>query len=225
MSDRSMWKMLHLLYTLRPGQRGLSDQQLAEAGIDCDPDTIQPLVGSGVASKVDGLYSLTEPTKMILRSCVVANRRWPADDMWVDHPSAFVVMPFSEPWSSTVFQSMIQPGITDAGLACIRGDSLIRVGDLTQNVWGSILHAGIVVADVTALNANVFYELGLAHALGKDAFILKQAGSKVPADIGGSHYYEYDPQSLAAGRMWLKAELSQWAALTKAAAVKQILGK
>jgi len=79
MSDRSMWKMLHLLYTLRPGQRGLSDQQLADVGIDCDPDTIQPLVGSGVAAFDGALYSLTESTKMILRSCVVANRRWPAD--------------------------------------------------------------------------------------------------------------------------------------------------
>ena len=225
MSDRSMWKMLHLLYTLRPGQAGLSDQQLADAGIDCGPDTIQPLVGTGVVAQTAGLYSLTESTSMILRSCVVANRRWPADDMWVDYPSAFIVMPFSEPWSDTVFRNMIEPGVTDAGLACIRGDNLIRVGDLTQNVWGSLMHAGIIVADVTALNANVFYELGLAHALGKDTFILKQAGAKVPADIAGGHYYEYDQRSLADGRAWLKKELSQWATAMRAAAVKQVLGK
>jgi hypothetical protein len=225
MSDRSMWKMLHLLYTLRPGQHGLSDQELADAGIDCDPDTIQPLASSGVVSSAGGLYSLTEPVRRILGTCVVANRRWSNDDMWVDYPSAFVVMPFREAWSDAVFRGMIEPGVTEARLACIRGDAIVRVGDLTQNIWGAMLRAGIVVADVSALNANVFYELGLAHALGKDAIIVKQVGSKTPADIGGAHYHEYDLSSLDEGRKWLNQELSQWADMTRAHTVKKVLGK
>ena len=37
MSDRSMWKMLHLLYTLRPGQNGLRDQDLLDVASTADP--------------------------------------------------------------------------------------------------------------------------------------------------------------------------------------------
>jgi len=119
MSDRSMWKMLHLLYTLRPGQDGLTDEELSDAGIDCGPDTIQPLTSSGVVARVGGRYGLTEPVRRILGTCVVANRRWSTDDMWVDHPSCS--------WScvqGTVVRRRL-PGVDragrgDAGLACIR---------------------------------------------------------------------------------------------------------
>lgn len=220
MSERSMWKMLHLLYTLRPGQRGLSYQELEDVGIDCRPDTIDSLKTSGVVSYDAGVFTLTEAAGRILGTCVVANKRWSSDDMWVDYPSAFVVMPFTEPWSNTVFEQMIKPGVTEAGLTCIRGDTIARVGDLTQNIWGALLHAGIVVADVSALNANVFYELGLAHALGKDAVMLKQAASKIPADIGGAHYHEYDIQSLEDAKSWLRSELAQWGKDNQSQAIK-----
>lgn len=228
MSDRSMWKMLHLLYTLPPGRDGLDDRELLSVGVDCSPDTIVPLLDAGVVSREGGWggrYRLTNSAIKILGACVVANRRWSSDDLWVDHPSAFVVMPFSEQWSDRVYKEMIKPGVTAAGLDCVRGDTIPRVGDLTQNVWGALLHAGIVVADASALNANVFYELGLAHALGKDTVILKQSGSKVPADIGGAHYHEYDLAALDLGREWLTTELKQWAAGTHAGAVKEVLGK
>ena len=224
MSDRSMWKMLHLLYTLRPGQNGLRDQDLLDVGIDCGPDTVNPLLEGKAVSYDGGLYALTEPARKILGACIVANRRWPSDDMWVDYPSAFVIMPFSQPWSETVYRDLIKPGVNGAGLECVRGDTIIRIGDLTQNIWGALLRTGIVVADVSALNANVFYELGLTHALGKDAIILKQSDSNVPADIGGAHYHEYDLQNLAKSQAWLKDELSEWARNNHSQAVKSLRG-
>ena len=224
MSDRSMWKTLHLLYTLNPGKMGLNDQELRNLGIDCGPDTLNPLLKSGVISKDKdmGLYSLTEPAMKILGSCIVANSRWSSDDMWVDYPSAFVIMPFMEPWSDIVYHQLIKPGVEDAGLKCIRGDTVIRSGDLIQNIWGALLHTGVVVADVSALNTNVFYELGLTHALGKDVFILRQLNSKVPADIKGAHYKEYDLQDLDRAKEWLHKELNEWAILNHCQDVKSL---
>lgn len=222
MSDRSMWKMLHLLYTLKPGQLGLRNQDLLDVGIDCGPDTVNPLLQGGAVHYDGDLYSLTEPARRILGTCIVANRRWSSDDIWVDYPSAFVIMPFSQSWSETVYRDLIRPGVEAAGLECVRGDTIVRIGDLTQNIWGALLRAGIVVADVSAVNANVFYELGLTHALGKDAIILKQAGSNVPADIGGAHYHEYDLQDLERGMSWLKAELLEWATNNHCQAVKSL---
>jgi predicted nucleotide-binding protein len=75
------------------------------------------------------------------------------------------------------------------------------------------------MADVTVNNANVFYELGLAHALGKDVFIIRQQGSPLPADFGGTHYYEYDRNDLASARTSLSHALARWKADVGAAGV------
>lgn len=91
-----------------------------------------------------------------------------------------------------------------------------------RTVWDAILVSGVMIAEVSVLNANVFYELGLAHALGKDTFILKQEGSAVPADLERAHYYTYDLNDLNAGRAMLRGELAQWAADTHAQEVKAL---
>lgn len=220
-----MWKMLHLLYTLPPGQNGLSDRQLADAGIYCGGDTINPLLISGAVHNQAGMYVLSEAARRILETCVVANRRWSSEDLWVDYPSVFVAMPFSEPWSDSVFRGMIEPAVVEAGLKCIRGDQIPRVGDLAQNIWGSLLHAGIVVAEVSVPNPNVFYELGLTHALGKDAILLRQVNSKIPADFGGAHYHEYDLPAPDVGKEWLRKHLEEWAEEARSSAVKTLRGR
>ena len=46
----------------------------------------------------------------------------------------------------------------------MRGDSIVRVGDLSTNVWKSITQAGVIVAEVSVPNPNVYYEIGLADA-------------------------------------------------------------
>ena len=51
-----------------------------------------------------------------------------------------------------------------------------------------------MVVDVSAPNLNVYYELGLCHAVGKDVRIIKQLGSKLPADLAGVQYIEYSLQ-------------------------------
>ena len=73
---------------------------------------------------------------------------------------------------------------------------------------------------MSALNATVFNELGLAHALGKDILILEQRSSTVPADFGAAHYYQYDLNDLDADKAMLQAELAQWASVNHAQGVK-----
>jgi len=212
MSDRASWKMLHLLYTLRPGVEGLTSDQLLLAGINCNPDTVVPLLdGEAITVDASGIYTLTKAARKILQTCIVANPRWPGRDILVDQPKAFVVMPFSESWSDKVFQDMIQPALEEVGFGCVRGDTPPRVGDLAQTIWSALAEAGIVIADVSVPNPNVFYEIGLTHALGKDCFVIKQRQTTVPADFGGAHYYEYDLASLAAGKELLAREINTWA--------------
>ena len=223
MSDRSQWKMLHLLFsTHRPS---LTMDELTTAGIDCYPDTIALLEATKLVKKQGLHYELAPLTAIMASNFVVAQPRWTGADIRVDYPQAFVIMPFSQSWSAAVYSQMIRPAVEAAGLTCVRGDDPVRVGDLMQTVWDAILVSGVMVAEVSALNANVFYELGLAHALGKDTFILRQEGSDVPADFGGAHYYEYDPTDLAAGKAMLEAELAAWATTTHTQGVKALYDK
>jgi hypothetical protein len=45
-----------------------------------------------------------------------------------------------------------------------------------RNIWKSICEARLVVADLTGGNANVFYELGIAHTVGKETILIAARG-------------------------------------------------
>ena len=231
MSEREQWKMLHLLYY----SGTLSRAALADAGIDCIPDTIQPLTdsqlvdvhwlsGSPWTDSSGDLFRITPAARKLLDICVVSNKRnMNTNVMRVDLPRAFVIMPFSEEWSKEVYERMIEPAVLAAGLECTRGDTILRLRDLTPNLWDEMQRAGVFVAEVSAPNPNVFYELGLVHALGKDAFLFRRKDAeKIPADFGGAHYHKYDPGDLAAGCGLVKGVLEQWARDHRAAQVKAL---
>jgi hypothetical protein len=210
-----MWKVLHLLYV--HGKPGISASALRKAGIMCDPDTLYPLVNAGaieerpVARRSTPDYVITPASSAILQNCLVANRGSRQHDVHVDTSNVFVVMPFSESWSDDVYAEMIKPAIEAAKLVPLRGDDIVRVGDLSANISNQILQCGVVIAEVTKPNVNVYYELGLVHALGKDTILLKQEGQRLPADFGGAHFYEYRPDALAKGRRLLAKALRDWA--------------
>ncbi len=208
MGDREMWKMSHLLFAF--GRPELTGAELQAAGIRCYMDTIQILVQDGVVVRDGDDFQLSPAAARLVGTCVLANADRPGTDIVVDHPSAFVVMPFSQPWSDAVYQQMIEPAVLAAGLECHRGDTIVRVGDLTSNIWRQLLRTGLVIADVSAPNVNVFYELGLTHALGKDCLLLKEARAALPADFGGAHYHEYRLDALEAGRDELRDAIEKW---------------
>jgi hypothetical protein len=214
-SKHQEWKMLHLLYTYarRTGaadRRVLTEQELTSAGVHCDPDSRQLLEDAGVVTRIGNEYELSKPARKILSTFTVAQGPMVSIDIRVDYPEVFVVMPFSQPWSDDVFSKMIKPGIEDAGFLVSRGDSIVRVGDLSTNVWRSVTAAGLIVAEVSVPNPTVYYEIGLADALGKPVFLFKQESVTLPADFGGIHYYNYDLSDLMTGRQRLAGELKKW---------------
>ena len=216
MSIHQEWKMIHLLYqygrrTGRSSRRVLTQDELRSAGVHCDPDSRQVLEDAGVVRRTGNSYELTKAARKLVSTFTLAQGMERNVDIRIDYPQAFVVMPFSQPWSSDVYSKLFQPGIEAAGFEPSRGDSIVRIGDLGTNVWRSVTLAGVIVADVTAPNPNVYYELGLADVLGKPIIAFKQAGTALPADIGGRHFYEYDLTDLAPGRTALSKALEDLA--------------
>jgi hypothetical protein len=201
--------MLHLLFN--SNRSVLSERELTDAGVHCDPDSRQILADADVVMRANGGYKLSKAARKILGTFTVAQGPETKVDIRVDYPEIFVVMPFNEVWSDDVYADLFKAAATDARFEVKRGDNIVRVGDLSTNVWLHITQSGVIVADVSVPNPNVYYEIGLADALGKPVFIFKQRNKPLPADLTGVHYYEYDLTDLAAGRAMLANALEKWA--------------
>lgn len=100
----------------------------------------------------------------------------------------FFIMPF-RPGLNFMFlhlKNFIEDNF--AGTRCVRGDSSISTGILINRIRSNIEEADVVIADCSGGNPNVFYELGVAHALGKQVILIhdsEQEDKDIPTDIKG----------------------------------------
>ena len=122
-----------------------------------------------------------------------------------DAKLVFVIMPFGEPWSDRVWEA-VQKVVTTEGLLPERADN--RHGPIvTEDIWRGIVEARIVLADVTGWNPNVFYELGIAHTLGKDVVLITQPTNRLPFDTQGYRHIIYSDNP--SGLRLLETEIPQ----------------
>lgn len=105
--------------------------------------------------------------------------------------TCLVLMPFKEPFD-TYYLSIIKPAVTAAKLHSVRGDSLFRPSPIMADIWQMIQDSEVLVADLTEKNANVFYELGLAHAIGKPVVLISDNLADVPFDLQSLRVIIYD---------------------------------
>jgi len=96
--------------------------------------------------------------------------------------TCFVMMPFSDPFNR-YYTTIYRPAIEAAGLEPGRTDDIFRPSGIVSDLWSMIQEAKVLVAELTTKNANVFYELGLAHAIGKPVVMVSQTESDVPYDL------------------------------------------
>ena len=97
-------------------------------------------------------------------------------------PFCFVLMPFSEEFDD-VYNIGIKEACDKAGAYCERVDEQIFNERILDRVYNQIAKADIVIADMTGRNANVFYEVGYAHALDKLTILLTQDDDDIPFDL------------------------------------------
>ena len=102
-------------------------------------------------------------------------------------PHAFVAMPFGVKQDSQgieidfnrVYAELIRPALEAAGLEVFRADEEERAGDIRTDMFQELLLADLVIADLTIDNPNVWYELGVRHALRARGVVLI-SGGRVP---------------------------------------------
>ena len=99
-----------------------------------------------------------------------------------ERPQAFVIMPFEVEFDS-IYETLIKKSLEEAGYAVTRADSFLDQHNILSDVINGITTADLVVADLTTNNPNVFYELGLCHALGVPTALIAQSINDVPFDL------------------------------------------
>src|SRR3954454_19188811 len=127
--------------------------------------------------------------------------------------TCFVVMPFGSKKLGrrtidfdSIYDSVFLPAISrvavpeGGSLEPRRTDRDFFTGDITVEMFRYLEYSRFVLADITGLNANVFYELGVRHhARQSGTAIFRQVDVNLPFDI--SHIkafpYEYRPESSA----------------------------
>lgn len=113
----------------------------------------------------------------------------------VDETLCFVLMPFHPPKLTQIFERYVrQPIELQLRMRCVRADDLLEPNQIMSDVWVQMNRARVIVADLTDRNANVFYELGMAHVLGKPTILITQSAGDlpVPFDVHGIRRIVYE---------------------------------
>ncbi|MEK7992250.1 MAG: hypothetical protein AAB403_00445 [Planctomycetota bacterium] len=109
----------------------------------------------------------------------------------VAKPRAFVATQFTAPFDR-IWDKVIRKAAEDEGFNPIRIDEVAGPNPILADIKRHVVEAAVLIAEITPLNANVFYEVGYADALKKPLILLAQAGTKLPFDIQGYRTVFYD---------------------------------
>lgn len=104
-------------------------------------------------------------------------------------PHAFIAMPFGVKTTpqgqdidfNRVYAEYIKPSVEAAKLEVFRADEELRAGEIRKDMFQELLLADLVVADLSIHNPNVWYELGVRHALRARGVVLVCGGKVTTA--------------------------------------------
>lgn len=122
---------------------------------------------------------------------VVAKKTAGAKSASTERDACFVIMPFGG-WLDDYYESIYRPAIRNAGLEPHRADDLFRPSTIVKDIWAYTRTARLLLADLTGKNPNVFYELGLAHALAKPAILVAESMDDIPFDLRALRVITFD---------------------------------
>ncbi len=118
--------------------------------------------------------------------------------------TAFVVMQFTSPFDE-LFEDVIRPVCAESGIQAYRASDIYRPGIVLQSIIQGLAESSIIIAEITPVNPNVFYELGYAHGLRKPVILLAERDTSLPFDISGYRVIFYE--NAIRGKSSLEADL------------------
>lgn len=113
------------------------------------------------------------------------------------NPDIFVLMPFIEELRP-VYTDHIRKVAKSLNLKTARADDFFTTDSIRLDIWTAICACPLIIADCTDRNPNVFYEIGLAHTIGKRVILITQNNDDVPFDLRHLRFieYQYTPRGM-----------------------------
>lgn len=146
---------------------------------------IEKYIKEKLAFKKYILNSLLESPDNIIVNPVFNGRNFSMKDK-----HCFILMPFTESWSDRVWKQ-IGLILEQEGFTFSRADSLYG-HNILEDIWIAINESPLIIADITSRNPNVFYEIGIAHTLGKKVILLTQEVADIPFDFKNYRHIIYE---------------------------------
>lgn len=149
-------------------------------------------------------------------------------------PHVFVAMPFGVKSGSDgkdidfnrVFSDLLRPALEAAGCTVFRADGEQRAGDIRTDMFQELLVADLVLADLTLDNPNVWYELGVRHALRARGVLLVQGPRPTnPFDIYTDRKLRYRLKDGAPDPEFIEADMTALTAMAQATLASDALRK
>ena len=92
-----------------------------------------------------------------------------------------------------VYDLLIKPALTKAGCMPFRADQEQGAGDIRTDMYFELVTADVIVADISILNPNVFYELGVRHGVAPRGVLMIHGGwTRRPFDVAPDRTFDYD---------------------------------
>ena len=133
-----------------------------------------------------------------LNRIVKINPIFQGREFLINNQMVFGLFPFEEPFN-TIYTDHIKTSIESIGsINCLRADDIYDNRPIIEDIWQHINEARILISELTGRNANVFYETGVAHTVGKEVILITQSMEDVPFDLKHLRciVYEYTPRGI-----------------------------
>lgn len=90
------------------------------------------------------------------------------------------------------YKNIIRPAVEKSGLKCVRADEIQDSGLIDKSMYALLMHADLVVADISTYNPNAIYELGVRHAVRPfSTIIIKEQEGTIPFDLNHNRIFHY----------------------------------
>ena len=120
-------------------------------------------------------------------------------ELKVKKDQVFILTPFHHMYENDFY--IIDKVCHEFGFEVARGDESLIEGDILSHILKRICESELIIANITGKNPNVFYELGIAHALGKPVIIISKGIDEIPFDLKTKQIVVYKNNSDLSDRL------------------------
>lgn len=120
--------------------------------------------------------------------------------MTVQKKTCFIITPIGKKDSETyrktegLLESVLEPVLEKNNYEVQVAHRISESGSINNQIITRLESSDLVIANLTELNPNVFYELGLRHAIGKHVISIAENGTNLPFDVNDQRtiFFEND---------------------------------